>query len=66
MADKKFVSSLSEAEIKENFKGCDVFSGIKSGLEEALSFEQGTAKAVTIARKRSLLDINDKKHSFVT
>ena len=58
MADKKFVSSLSEAEIKENFKNCDVFFGIKSGLEEALAFEKGTAKAATIARKRSLPDIN--------
>ncbi len=58
MADKKFVSSLSDAEIKENFKDCDVFFGIRSGLEEALAFERGKAKAATIARKRSLPDVN--------
>ena len=58
MAEKKFISSLSEAEIEENFKNCDFFSGIVSGLEEALAFEKGTAKAATIARKRSLPDVN--------
>lgn len=58
MTEPKFNSSLSEAEIEENFKGVDFFSGIMSGLEEALAYEKGNAKAATIARKRSLPDIS--------
>ena len=58
MTDPKFNSNLSEAEIEENFKDVDFFSGIMSGLEEALAYEKGNAKAATIARKRSLPNIN--------
>ena len=58
MATPVFKSKLSNAEIKDNFKDVDFFSGIMAGLEEALAFEKGTAKAVTIARKRSLPDVN--------
>ena len=47
-------SSLTDEEIAENFKNMDLFSGIMSGLEEALAYEQGKAKAATIARKNSL------------
>ena len=51
-------SSLSDEEIKANFENVDFFSGIMSGLEEALAYEKGAAKAATIARKRSLPDID--------
>jgi len=54
MEDVKFNSALSEEEIAKNFENTDFFSGIMSGLEEALAFESGTAKAATIARKRNL------------
>ena len=49
-----FNSSLSNEEIEENFKNADLFSGIMEGLEEALAFEKGSAKAATVARKRNL------------
>ena len=58
MAEIKFKSNLSEAEIENNFKGIDFFFGIMSGLEEALAYEKGTARAATFARKRSLPDVN--------
>ena len=58
MAEIKFKSSLSDAEIENNFKDMDFFSGIMSGLEEALAFEKGDARAATYARKRSLPDVN--------
>ena len=58
MATPVFKSKLSNAEIEDNFKDVDFFSGIMAGLEEALAFEKGTAKAATIARKRSLPDVN--------
>ena len=58
MEDIQFTSTLSEEEIAQNFENTDFFSGIMAGLEEALAFEKGTAKAATIARKRSLPDID--------
>ena len=58
MAEIKFKSSLSESEIENNFKSIDFFSGIVSGLEEALAYEKGAVKAATFARKRSLPDVN--------
>ena len=42
----------------ENFKNIDFFSGVMTGLEEALEYEKGKATAETFARKRSLPDIN--------
>lgn len=54
-------SSLSEEEIKKNFEGIDLFSGIMKGLEEALAYEKGEAKAGTYARKRSLPEIDVAK-----
>ena len=51
-------SSLTDEQIADNFKNMDFFSGIMSGLEEALAFEKGTAKAATIVRKRSLPDVD--------
>ena len=47
-------------EIENNFKDSDFFNGIKEGLEEALAYEKGKASAETIARKRSLPDVNVK------
>ena len=58
MADKRFQSKLSNEEIEKNFEGVDFFDGIMAGLEEALAYEKGTAKAATFARKRSLPKIN--------
>ena len=58
MAERMIRSSLSDEEIKANFENVDFFSGIMSGLEEALAYEKGAAKAATIARKRSLPDID--------
>ena len=61
MSEPKFVSKLSEEEIAENFKDVDFFSGIMEGLEEALAYEKGSAKAATFVRKRSLPDIDIAK-----
>ena len=49
-----FKSRLTNEEIEENFKNTDLFSGLMEGLEEALAYEKGSAKAATFARKRSL------------
>ena len=49
-----FKSRLTNEEIEENFKKTDLFSGIMEGLEEALAYEKGSAKAAAFARKRSL------------
>jgi putative transcriptional regulator len=56
--EPKFESSLSMEEIEENFKNVDFFSGLMDGLQEALAYSQGSAKAETFARKRSLPDVN--------
>ena len=60
MSDHVFKSKYSLEEIEENFKGIDFFNGIKEGLEEALAYEKGKASAETIARKRSLPDVDVK------
>ena len=51
-------SVLSQEEIENNFRNTDVFFGIMAGLEEALAYEKGQAKAETYIRKRSLPDID--------
>lgn len=61
MSDLRFESSLSIEEIEDNFKDADFFSGIIAGLNEALAYEKGKAKAETIARKRSLPDVDVAK-----
>ena len=61
MTIPSFNSSLSAAEIEDNFKNTDLFSGIMAGLEEALAYEKGEAKAKTFVRKRSLPDVDVKK-----
>ena len=58
MSEKNFKSSLPMEEIENNFKDTNFFDGVMEGLEEALAYEKGTAKTETIARKRSLPDIN--------
>ena len=51
-------SSLSLDEIEKNFKDINFFEGVMEGLNEALAFEKGTAKAETFSRKRSLPEVN--------
>ena len=58
MAKHILKSDLTDEEIKANFDDIDFFSGIMSGLEEALAYEKGDAKAATIARKRRLPNID--------
>lgn len=58
MEELKFESNLSMEEIQDNFKNVDFFSGIMEGLQEALAYKQGKAKAETIARKNSLPAVN--------
>ena len=60
MSDHVFKSKYSLEEMEKNFKDVDFFNGIKEGLEEALTYEKGKASAETIARKRSLPDVNVK------
>lgn len=43
MADFELTSTLSNEEIEQNFSNIDFFSGIMSGLEEALAYEKGSA-----------------------
>lgn len=61
MAELVFESSLTEAEIENNFKDISFFDGLMSGLTEALAYEKGSAKAETYARKQSLPDVNVAK-----
>ncbi len=58
MSEFYFESSLSMEEIEENFNNVDFFDGIMAGLNEALAYEKGKAKAKTYDRKSSLPDIN--------
>ena len=60
MSDHVFKSKYSVEEIESNFKDVDFFTGIKESLEKALAYEKGKASAETIARKRSLPDVDVK------
>ena len=60
MCDHVFKSKFSVEEIESNFKNADFFTVTKEGLEEALAYEKGKASAETIARKRSLPDVDVK------
>ena len=60
MSDHVFKSEYSVEELESNFKDVDFFTGIKEGLEEALAYKKGNASAETIARKRSLPDVDVK------
>ena len=61
MAELTFESSLTDAQIAENFKNISFFDGLMSGLNEALAYEKGSAKAETYARKRSLPEVDVAK-----
>ncbi len=56
-----FESSLTDEQIAENFKDISFFDGLMSGLNEALAYEKGNARAETYARKRSLPEIDVAK-----
>ena len=58
MSEMIMTSDLTEEEIAKNFENIDFFSGIIAGLEEALAYEKGQAKAATIVRKSSLPDVD--------
>ena len=45
----------------ENFKNISFFDGLMNGLNEALAYEKGSAKAETYARKRNLPEIDVAK-----
>lgn len=45
-------------EIERDFNDIDFFSGVMEGLQEALAYEEGKAKAETFSRKRSLPSID--------
>ncbi len=60
MSKHVFRSKHSIEEIEGNFRNIDFFSGLKEGLDEALEYEKGSAKAETIIRKRSLPEVNVK------
>ncbi len=61
MKELTFESSLTEKEIAENFKNISFLDGLMQGLNEALAYEKGTARAETYARKQSLPDVNVAK-----
>lgn len=58
MSKLSFKTSLSISEIGENFKDFDIFESLVDGLNEAISYEQGTAHSKTFARKRALPNVN--------
>lgn len=58
MTDIVLKSSLTEEEVKENFKNADLFSGLMSGLNEALAYEKGSPVSEVKVKKRSLPDID--------
>lgn len=61
MSELNFKSSLTDAEIAENFKNVSFFDGLMAGLNEALAYEKGSAKAATYARKQGLPEIDVAK-----
>ena len=58
MKEPIFRTSLTDEEIKRNFEDTNLFDGIMQGLEEALAFEKGDAKAASLIRKRRLPQID--------
>ena len=61
MAELTFQSPLTDEQIAENFKNISFFDGLMNGLNEALAYEKGTAKAETYARKQSLPEVDVAK-----
>lgn len=58
MKELEFNVSLSQEQIEANFKNVNFFDEVMDGLEEALAYEKGTAKAETIVRKRTLPNVD--------
>lgn len=61
MAELIFNSSFTDEQIAENFKNISLFAGLMNGLNDALAYEKGSAKAETYARKKSLPEVDIKK-----
>ena len=61
MSELIFESSLTDEQMTENFKNISFFDGLMNGLNEALAYEKGSAKAETYARKRNLTEIDVAK-----
>ncbi|MBQ1832605.1 MAG: helix-turn-helix domain-containing protein [Treponema sp.] len=61
MGELVFESSLSNEEIAENFKNISFFDGLIQGLNEALAYEKGNARAETYSRKQNLPEVNVAK-----
>lgn len=61
MAELTFKSSLTDEQIVENFKNISFFDGLMEGLNEALAYEKGSAKAETYVRKQSLPEVDVAK-----
>ena len=61
MSELIFESSLTDEQMTENFKNISFFDGLMNGLNEALAYEKGSAKAETYARKRTLPEIDVAK-----
>lgn len=61
MSELIFESSLTDEQMTENFKNISFFDGLMDGLNEALAYEKGSAKAETYARKRNLPEIDVAK-----
>ena len=53
MKDLEFTSSLSNEEIDANFVNTDIFSGIMTGLEEALICEKEATESKTTPLSKS-------------
>ena len=58
MEELTFRSSLTPEEIEKNFQDMDFFSGMMTGLEEALAHARGQTAADALVRKRTLPVIN--------
>jgi hypothetical protein len=56
MDDLVLQSSLSDEQIKENFKDIDFFSALMKSLEEAAAYEKGTPVADTTVHYRAVPD----------
>ena len=52
MTELEFTSTLSYEEIEKNFIGVEFFSGIVSGLEEALAYEKAQKTIPTTSSGR--------------
>ncbi|MBQ5385302.1 MAG: helix-turn-helix domain-containing protein [Treponema sp.] len=61
MGELVFESSLSNEEIADNFKNISFFDGLMQGLNEALAYEKGNARAETYSRKQNLPEVNVAK-----